>query len=76
MTKIISLIAVASFLLCGITFAAPTHIPTILRARQSCATGSIGPVGAGNAACSASCLIQHGDIHGGHCDANGICVCN
>ncbi|KAK6831819.1 hypothetical protein RU639_002488 [Aspergillus parasiticus] len=29
-----------------------------------------------DAACSASCAIQHGNKHGGHCDKNKVCVCN
>ncbi|KAK2595659.1 hypothetical protein QQS21_006632 [Conoideocrella luteorostrata] len=50
--------------------------PTLFGKRSSCQLGSIGPANAGNAACSASCFAQHGDVHGGHCDANAVCVCN
>lgn len=38
--------------------------------RSSCQVCDIGPWGAGDACCSASCLAQFGDIHGGHCDDN------
>ncbi|KAF4511685.1 hypothetical protein G6O67_003458 [Ophiocordyceps sinensis] len=65
-------LVMAVTLLAGIGLATPV----VLHKRSSCQLGSIGPANAGNAACSASCLIQHGDIHGGHCDANAVCVCN
>ncbi|KIK05295.1 hypothetical protein K443DRAFT_50827, partial [Laccaria amethystina LaAM-08-1] len=34
--------------------------------QTSCQIGDIW--GAANAACSASCIVQQGDFHGGYCD--------
>ncbi|KAF7552674.1 hypothetical protein G7Z17_g4175 [Cylindrodendrum hubeiense] len=61
--KFFSIISMALF--AGLSLASP-----IFDKRSSCQLGSIGPANAGNAACSASCLIQHGNFHGGHCDAD------
>ncbi|KAB8268163.1 hypothetical protein BDV30DRAFT_19134 [Aspergillus minisclerotigenes] len=66
--------------------------PLVLDKRTSCQVGGIDKLGAADAACSASCAIQHGDKHGGHCDKNKyviykiralaylmasrVCICN
>ncbi|OJJ04751.1 hypothetical protein ASPVEDRAFT_86134 [Aspergillus versicolor CBS 583.65] len=43
-----------------------------IAARSSCQVGDIW--GAGDAACSASCL-KDGTYHGGHCNEDSVCVC-
>ncbi|KAE8358267.1 hypothetical protein BDV27DRAFT_163744 [Aspergillus caelatus] len=50
--------------------------PLVLDKRTSCQVGGIDKIGAADAACSASCLAQHGNIHGGHCNKDKVCVCN
>ncbi|KAJ5085298.1 hypothetical protein N7532_002656 [Penicillium argentinense] len=55
----------------SVAFAAPSEN---LRVRSSCQVGDIW--GAGDAACSASCIAQGEGYHGGHCDDNSVCVCN
>ncbi|KAF9891573.1 hypothetical protein FE257_003584 [Aspergillus nanangensis] len=54
----------------SMTFAAPSED---LKARSSCQLGDIW--GAGDAACSASCLAQAGTYHGGYCNDESVCVC-
>ncbi|QRD94829.1 hypothetical protein F9C07_11465 [Aspergillus flavus] len=44
--------------------------PLVLDKRSSCQLGDVWDLNAADAACSASCAIQHGDKHGGHCDKN------
>ncbi|EEY18448.1 hypothetical protein D7B24_007350 [Verticillium nonalfalfae] len=66
--KLISATGLALFVSFG--FSLPSMMKT------TCQLGSIGPANAGNAACSASCFVQHGNIHGGHCNENAVCVCN
>ncbi|KAG0259556.1 hypothetical protein BGZ95_004643, partial [Linnemannia exigua] len=41
-------------------------VPIHLEKRLTCQIGSI--FGAGDAACSASCIAQRQGFHGGHCD--------
>ncbi|KAL6228921.1 hypothetical protein BDW75DRAFT_246191 [Aspergillus navahoensis] len=53
----------------SMTFAAPTDN---LVARSSCQIGDIW--GAGDAACSASCL-KDGTYHGGYCNDKNVCIC-
>ncbi|KAL4739042.1 hypothetical protein BDV11DRAFT_188526 [Aspergillus similis] len=53
----------------SITFAAPTDN---LVARSSCQIGDIW--GAGDTACSASCL-KDGTYHGGYCNDKNVCIC-
>ncbi|KAB8204032.1 hypothetical protein BDV35DRAFT_395912 [Aspergillus flavus] len=50
--------------------------PLVLDKRSSCQLGDVWDLNAADAACSASCAIQHGNKHGGHCDKNKVCVCN
>ncbi|KAL4749444.1 hypothetical protein BDW72DRAFT_204712 [Aspergillus terricola var. indicus] len=53
----------------SMAFAAPTDN---LVARSSCQIGDIW--GAGDAACSASCL-KDGTYHGGYCNDKNVCIC-
>ncbi|KAL4931477.1 uncharacterized protein BDV17DRAFT_289017 [Aspergillus undulatus] len=53
----------------SMTVAAPTDN---LVARSSCQIGDIW--GAGDAACSASCL-KDGTYHGGYCNDKNVCIC-
>ncbi|KAL4748425.1 hypothetical protein BDW68DRAFT_183091 [Aspergillus falconensis] len=57
----------------SMTFAAPAPAPDAeLVARSSCQLGGI--FGAGDAACSASC-IRAGTYHGGYCNDEQVCIC-
>lgn len=47
--------------------------PVNQAAQTSCQIGAIW--GGANAACSASCIAQHGDFHGGYCDDHDVCHC-
>ncbi|KAL3429237.1 hypothetical protein BDV09DRAFT_200804 [Aspergillus tetrazonus] len=64
-----SIIFTAVALFGSMTFAAPSED---LVARASCQIGDIW--GAGDAACSASCL-KDGTYHGGYCNEESVCVC-
>ncbi|KAI5456053.1 hypothetical protein BGZ63DRAFT_429403 [Mariannaea sp. PMI_226] len=50
--------------------------PMVIDKRSSCQLGDIWIFHAADAACSASCLAQHLNFHGGHCNADKVCVCN
>ncbi|CDH55961.1 predicted protein [Lichtheimia corymbifera JMRC:FSU:9682] len=48
----------------------------VLDKRSTCQLGNLLPSGGGgNALCSAHCVKQ-GNIHGGHCNDDDVCVCN
>ncbi|PKY05660.1 hypothetical protein P168DRAFT_325995, partial [Aspergillus campestris IBT 28561] len=47
--------------------------PGVILARSSCQAGSI--FGAGDAACSASCIAQGEGFHGGYCSKKAVCHC-
>ncbi|KAF9148244.1 hypothetical protein BG015_010020, partial [Linnemannia schmuckeri] len=47
-----------------------TAAPVYLQKRLSCQAGDI--FGAGNAACSASCIAQGQGFHGGFCDDHAV----
>ncbi|KAK2757955.1 hypothetical protein FQN54_004361 [Arachnomyces sp. PD_36] len=69
----------ATFLLGQAVMAAPAPAADTsnIQKRMSCQACSIPPFFEGDdACCSASCLLQHENWHGGHCDDNGYCICN
>ncbi|KAK3843722.1 MAG: atesin-3 [Linnemannia gamsii] len=53
--------------------AAAVATPVHLEKRITCQFGNI--FGAGDAACSASCIIQGQGFHGGYCDDHKVCRC-
>ncbi|KAL2163031.1 hypothetical protein VTH06DRAFT_6867 [Thermothelomyces fergusii] len=55
---------------------APEAAPAQLQKRLTCQLCSVGPLNGGAACCSLHCLIEFGNIHGGHCDKNDYCICN
>ncbi|KAL4984522.1 hypothetical protein BDW68DRAFT_180601 [Aspergillus falconensis] len=55
----------------SMTFASPAPDADLV-ARSSCQIGDIW--GAGDAACSASC-IKDGTYHGGYCNDEMVCIC-
>ncbi|KAL2152133.1 hypothetical protein VTH82DRAFT_5317 [Thermothelomyces myriococcoides] len=71
---------VFSLLSSALVLAAPApasdDAPAKLQKRLTCQLCSIGGIEAGPACCSAHCLIEYGNIHGGHCDENDYCICN
>ncbi|PHH91463.1 hypothetical protein CDD83_364 [Cordyceps sp. RAO-2017] len=60
----------------ALLLAGPAAARTVFTKRSSCQACGVGPLNAGDACCSASCFAQHKNKHGGHCDANKVCVCN
>ncbi|KAK4247083.1 hypothetical protein VTI28DRAFT_6024 [Corynascus sepedonium] len=57
--------------------ASPDPAPAAeLQKRLTCQACSIGVISGSEACCSLSCIVQHGNWHGGHCDSKGYCICN